>query len=321
MPSEATLSARRTLSRCGLAYALFFLLAYGGQLLLLPLISLLPEEVAKAPLTVWLSTLIPMYAIAFPAFYLALRSLPEQKGGERRLRPRHFFLFLAVSYAVMYLCNLLGVAINAVTDLLLGRASEAGATELIESSPLLYILLFAVLLGPTIEELMFRRLLLARLRPFGDGFAILASALAFGFFHGNLSQFFYAFAVGLLLGYLYTATGRIRYPILLHITLNFVGSILPLLMTRSVDIEAIETAPPEAILSYLPSLLLMFGYLAFILLAVGVGLCLIPVLLRRVRLSPAALPIPKDERRHLFCSLGILAFVLATLVNLVLSYL
>ena len=71
MPSEATLSARRTLSRCGLAYALFFLLAYGGQLLLLPLISLLPEEVAKAPLTVWLSTLIPMH----PAFCIVAMSV------------------------------------------------------------------------------------------------------------------------------------------------------------------------------------------------------------------------------------------------------
>jgi membrane protease YdiL (CAAX protease family) len=321
MPSEVTLSARRTLSRCGLAYALFFLLAYGTQLLGAPLLSLLPEKVAEAPLTVWLSSLFPMYAIAFPAFYFTIRSLPEGEHARRRLRPRHFFLFLAVSYAVMYLCNLLGVAINTLTDLLLGRSSEAGATELIESSPLLYILLFAVLLGPTIEELMFRRLLLSRLRPFGDGFAILASALAFGFFHGNLSQFFYAFAVGLLLGYLYTATGRIRYPILLHITLNFVGSILPLLVTRAVDIEAIENAPPEAILSLLPSLLLMFGYLAFILLAVGAGLCLVPVLLRRVRLAPAACPIPKEERRQLFYSVGFLCFVLATLVNLVLSYL
>lgn len=327
MPSEATLSARRALSRLGLAYALFFLLAYGGQLLLLPILSLLPEEVAEAPLTVWLSSLIPMYAIAFPAFYLTVRSLPRTVHEGRRLRLRHFLLFFAVSYAVMYLANLLGMAINALTDSLLGRSSAAGATELIEASPLLYILLFAVLLGPTIEELMFRRLLLSRLRPFGDGFAILVSALAFGFFHGNLSQFFYAFAVGLLLGYLYTATGRVRYPILLHIALNFAGSILPLLVMRSIDTEAIEalsaleSVSPDAILPLLPSLLLLLGYALLLFLAVGTGLCLIPVLLRRVRLSPAARPIPREERPYLLRSVGFLCFVLATLVNLVLSYL
>ncbi len=327
MPSEATRTARRTLSRLGVAYALFFLLAYGGQLLLILPLSLLPEAQVEAPITAWLSSLVPMYALGLPVFFLVIRPLPACSPEPKRLRVRHFLLFFAVSYAVMYLANLLGVAINLLTDSLLGRSSAAGATEVIAESPLLYTLLFAVVLGPAVEELMFRRLILSRLRPFGDGFAILVTALAFGFFHGNLSQFFYAFAVGLLLGWLYTATGRLVYPTLLHICLNFAGSILPLLLTRAVDSEALdaissaETVTEEAILAVLPSLLLMLGYAALVFLAIGTGLCLLPSLLRRVRLAPAELPVPRGERRLLPLSVGFLLFVLSTLANLVLSYL
>lgn len=327
MPSSSTHLAQRALSRIGLAYFLYFVIAYGAQLLLVPLISLLPEEVTEAPLTVWLSSLVPMYLLALPVFFLTVLPIPEAVPARRRLRVRHFLLFFVVSYAVMYLTNLLGIAINLLTDSLFGSASSAGATELISESPLIYTLLFAVLLGPAVEELMFRRLILTRLRRFGDGFAILVSALIFALFHGNLAQFFYAFAVGLLLGWLYTSTGRLLHPILLHVSLNFAGSILPLLVTRAVDLEAIESLSaaeviaPEAAAALLPSLLLLFAYFGALLLLVGAGLLLLPRLLRRARLAPARMPIPRGERRLLPLSVGGLLFLLATLGNLLLSYL
>lgn len=61
--------------------------------------------------------------------------------------------------------------------------------------------LYAALLAPVAEEILFRGYILRTLRPYGKRFAILGSAFLFGLFHGNLMQAPYAFLVGLILGY------------------------------------------------------------------------------------------------------------------------
>ena len=58
-------------------------------------------------------------------------------------------------------------------------------------------------------------------------------ALLFGLYHANLSQFFYAFALGLLLAYVYFYTGSLKAPILLHMLFNFYGSAVVLLLPES----------------------------------------------------------------------------------------
>ena len=81
--------------------------------------------------------------------------------------------------------------------------------------------LYASLLAPIWEELMFRGYVLRTLCPFGKRFAILGSALLFGIFHGNLLQTPYALLVGLLLGYI-TVEYSIVWAVLLHMFNNLV---------------------------------------------------------------------------------------------------
>lgn len=61
--------------------------------------------------------------------------------------------------------------------------------------------LYAGILAPITEELLFRGLILRTMEPFGKKYAIFTSAFLFGMFHGNLPQAPFAFAVGLVLGY------------------------------------------------------------------------------------------------------------------------
>ena len=51
---------------------------------------------------------------------------------------------------------------------------------------------------------MFRKLLIDRIVPFGQRVAVVVSGLAFGLFHGNFYQFFYAFSLGAVL-HIFTA--------------------------------------------------------------------------------------------------------------------
>lgn len=81
--------------------------------------------------------------------------------------------------------------------------------------------LYAAILAPIWEEILFRGLILRTLQKFGKKFAILASAFLFGIFHANIIQSPYAFLVGLVLGYV-AAEYSIFWAIVLHMLNNMV---------------------------------------------------------------------------------------------------
>lgn len=89
-------------------------------------------------------------------------------------------------------------------------------------------MLIVGILAPIVEELIFRY---AFIRPFrnykpklikcdGITIGIILSALSFGIAHGNLVQGIYAFAFGLILGYIYTREFNLAESILMHMTIN-----------------------------------------------------------------------------------------------------
>jgi len=81
--------------------------------------------------------------------------------------------------------------------------------------------LYAGILAPITEEILFRGLIQRTMLPFGKKLAILVSALTFGLFHGNPIQTPYAFAVGLVLGYV-AAEYNILWAMVLHMINNLV---------------------------------------------------------------------------------------------------
>ena len=81
--------------------------------------------------------------------------------------------------------------------------------------------LYAGILAPITEEILFRGLIQRSVLSFGKKFAILVSSLTFGLFHGNLIQTPYAFVVGLVLGYV-AAEYNILWAMVLHMINNLV---------------------------------------------------------------------------------------------------
>ena len=86
--------------------------------------------------------------------------------------------------------------------------------------------LYICLVGPVLEELIYRGVLLQRLRPFGAGTAVVLSALCFGLMHHDLYQGLAAFWCGLVFGYtaLRYAPG---WAVGLHVTGNTAAVLLP----------------------------------------------------------------------------------------------
>ncbi len=177
------------------------------------------------------NTLI-VYALVLPFMFLILRLVPEKQASKTEITFRQFLKFLILAQGLGTIFNFFGNTINNAV-----AAGNGGDTwkmdpvnKMLESiSPML--LLYAGFLGPVIEEYIFRHKLLNRLRVFGDKAAIIYTALMFGFMHGNVTQFLYASAIGMILGYVAIRTGQMRYNCLLHILINCWSLVMALLVT------------------------------------------------------------------------------------------
>ena len=115
-------------------------------------------------------------------------------------------------------------------DLLLGDGGSASSAMddavgglLKTPSGILYVVLF----GPIIEEIIFRAGIMRYLERYGANFAIVISSLAFGLYHIILFQAIFAFFCGLILAY---TAGRfsLKWAMLLHILNNGISSVLSL---------------------------------------------------------------------------------------------
>ena len=125
--------------------------------------------------------------------------------------------------------NIVGTYLNYLISLVKG--SQAG--NIVEQSLTSYSIpqafLLTVISAPIGEELLFRKCIFRAVGCYGEKAFLFTSASLFMLMHGNVIQYPYAFAVGLVFGWVYLRTGSIWYSIFLHAIVNFVGGILPLL--------------------------------------------------------------------------------------------
>ena len=90
---------------------------------------------------------------------------------------------------------------------------------------MIFYLTWVCVIAPVTEEYMFRGAMLRTLSKYGSGFAIVASAFAFGMMHGNMGQTPMAFLIGLVLGYVAAKSGNIRQSIFIHFVNNVIASL------------------------------------------------------------------------------------------------
>lgn len=77
-----------------------------------------------------------------------------------------------------------------------------------------------------LEEFAFRGVVMTVLKPYGEAFSVVASAILFGLIHGNVSQIPFAFLVGLALGFIRIKSGSLIVPMAVHGINNLVSTVL-----------------------------------------------------------------------------------------------
>ncbi len=192
------------------------------------------------PETVYfLLLLVGHYAVSLPIVFALWRHTPplpfcREKAGAGRMGR-----WYVIGLALMWIGSLIGAAMNRLPYTLTGREPVDVVGETFSQLPMAVVVLGACVIGPLCEELVFRGLLAGRLARYGQKPAAVISALLFGLYHANMEQFFYAFALGLLLAYAYYRTGLLRTSVMLHILFNLTGSAVPLLLPDTVWATAV----------------------------------------------------------------------------------
>ncbi len=242
-----------------------FILLFGMllQLLLSAAVGYFAPQLTEAAwFRVAIGTL-PMYVCAMPLSLVFFRFGKAEPPQKRSIGFGVIFGLCAICFALTYLGNFIGALVNTA----IGAENEL--QQLTVGTPLWANLLFCGILAPVMEELFWRKLLIDRLRRFGDLFAILTSGILFGLIHGNFGQFFYAAMVGTVLGGVYLYTGKLRYTVGLHMALNLVGGVYATEMTKLLQplsmLSAEELAAnADALLAqHAPALVMLGGYVLF----------------------------------------------------------
>lgn len=304
---------RRAFSTLGFALAIILAVTYATQYLIIGVMAVIDRELTQALLSkMWFQIIlssVTMYVFGMGSAYLFLtafkRSAPPAKLEKKKLSFGKWLIILIIGFGAMYTGNIIGTAFTSLISALLGNTVENPLVSMLNNMPLGLIALQVVILAPIVEELVFRKLLVDRMYPYGEKGAILVSALFFGLFHGNFSQFFYAFMLGIILSFVYLRTGNILYTIAIHMTINFCGSLVPMLMSKLVDLEKVGAMDKEYIFSHIGPVFAYLVYTLFIYAVWIAGVVLFFVFLKKYKLNKVPLErdglLPSEGERIRLC--------------------
>ncbi len=149
----------------------------------------------------------------------------EIKYEKRKLKIPELLLLICFTYGVSYITSFIIEFIKIFIKIVFHFELNDPVQTMLSNSSLPLVLIFVVIIGPIFEELIFRGTFLKKIRKWGDLTAIIYSSIAFGLFHCNFSQIPFAIMAGFVLGYSYTKSNNIVYPIILHMLLNLMSAI------------------------------------------------------------------------------------------------
>lgn len=226
---------RKFFSKIGLNYTFFGVFAIIMQIIIINIIGFTNPIILNDINLTSIIASVCNYILPLPIFLYLMNKLEKQEINSNKLTIKKFIVYIAIALTLMWIGNLIGLTITEILGNLIQNEIANPIVETIDSSSIYTNLLLMVIMAPIFEEIIFRKLLIDRTIKYGKGVSILLSALIFGLFHGNLNQFFYAFLIGGFFAYVYIKTGKIIYTILLHLTVNFFGSIISVIVGNSLN--------------------------------------------------------------------------------------
>ncbi|MBO5938859.1 MAG: CPBP family intramembrane metalloprotease [Clostridia bacterium] len=311
--------AKRYFSTFGVAACIFMVAYHLSNYLLSYAIYLFAPWLLENAIVGHLFSIVTLYGIAFPFFFLFLRQLPSDQMAPMTMGTKDWWRALCVSLAFMMIGNYIGNFFISYFTAVTGNPLQNPVESATSGQSFWINLVFVAISGPILEELVFRKAVCDRLLPLGEGYAVILSAVLFGLVHGNFFQFFYAAAVGALFALIYVKTGRIRYSISYHIIINFLGGVIaPWLIDRISPwiseegmeelVGMAESDPAGLFRIWQVYLLPLVIYEGIFLVAAVLGVVFLVKGRKKIHFLDGLLPPPKENRvSNVFCNAGVAA--------------
>ncbi len=215
---------------------------------------------------------------------------------------KRFLKFIAIGFFIAAVGNILGTTLLGAWNGSTGNTAGGEVEEMISETDSMLLFLMAGLCAPFLEELFFRKLLCDATRKYGERTTIVTSAVLFGLFHGNFTQFFYAAGLGALLAYVYLRSGSFLSVFGLHAAFNILSGFLPTVLMQT-----------EQELPYMV-------YVAFYVVMVALGFILFLMNIWSVKLRPGEVVLSKRKAvSSVLTAIGMIAAGVLLLVMMVMS--
>lgn len=141
---------------------------------------------------------------------------------ERDMNAATFIQILCIFLGVQTFFSLFSGILESGLNLI-GYSAMENMESATAVSSTISMFLYASVFGPIVEELAYRGFVLRSLQKYGKVLAVVISAILFGVMHANVPQGFFAFGVGLVLGYV-AIEYSVKWAILLHVINNCIYS-------------------------------------------------------------------------------------------------
>lgn len=256
---------KKFFSKIGINYLIYAISALIIQIIAVNILGVANNSLLYDFNVITILSAISNYVLPFPILFYLMKKIDAQTLEKQNLNLKTFLLYLSITFTLMWIGNIVGLAITSALGTIFQTEITNPVQRLINSSDIWLNLILISVAGPIFEEIFFRKFLIDRTIKYGARVSIILSAVIFGFFHGNISQFFYAFLLGGFFAYVYIRTGKIIYPIILHIIVNLMGSVVSLFVVQSAQTFISNTYTPIDIV-------IVVIYVLIILSALLVGL-------------------------------------------------
>lgn len=302
---------RKNFSRLGFGFILGTLAIYAVNIIGSLIVSWTAPELFDNVNILLIYSMMITYIVGMPLIYLMVRKMPAAEPARHKMSAGQFVLSAIMCFSLMYCSNLVGTIITTVIGLIKGSPVETNtASQMAMNANMGLTFFFMVLCAPIAEEFVFRKLIVDRTLKYGQGVAIVTSGLMFGLFHGNLSQFVYAFALGMFFAFIYIRTGKLKVTIGLHMIINFMGGIVSVLVLKMLTNSGLydmmsEDYDPMAFADYVMSgegtqamaaLLVLLVYAGIVFCIVVTGIILFIVFRKKFALKQGEITLEKGKR-------------------------
>ncbi len=324
---------RKHFSKLGGMFVLGTVIVFAVQLIPMALAQLFRPEWIQDPNINLTMSMLPMYLVGMPALIALVRTVPAETVEKRQMKWWQFLLAMIMCFGVMYASNFVGMIFSTIIGLIKGSAVQNTILNVATSISMPLAVLYMVICAPLMEEYVFRKLIVERTVKYGQGVAVLVSGLMFGFFHGNLNQFVYAFTLGCFLAFLYVKTGKLKITIAIHMAVNFMGSVVSLTLLDMLDLDRYMEIVAggmdmDALMAYMSEnalgwvLYMMLGFFVIASILTTVILLIVCAVKKKITFERGQVAIPRGKRfSTVILNVGMLLYCIFWIVMIVMQLL